>query len=101
MNETTRKKGVMYLILNFIDATVTNFILKAGGGELNPVFNILMSRGYTVFEIKLLILLPLISIWMVILDQNPATAIKLLNIGLLVMKTLIAIEIAGIIFIYV
>jgi hypothetical protein len=101
MNETTRKKGAMYLILNFIDAAITDFILKAGGGELNPVFNILMNKGYTIFEIKLLILVPLISIWMVILDQNPATALKLLNIGLFVMKTLIAIEIAGIIFIYV
>jgi len=101
INNDINFKGILYLILNIIDAMITNFVLKMGGGELNPVYNILMANGFNVFETKLMILIPLIIIWQVILDQNPQVAVKLLTIGLFVMKTLIALELIGIAYIYI
>ena len=94
-------KGIFYLVLNMVDSMITNFVLKSGGGELNPVYNIIMANGFNVFETKLMILFPLIVIWKVILEQNSQIALKLLNIGLLVMKTLVLIELIGIVYIYV
>ena len=94
-------KGIIYLILNLVDAMVTSFVLKMGGGELNPIYNTLLRNGFNVFETKLMILLPLIMIWNMIREQKPKIALKLLDIGLLVMKTLILFELVGIAYIYI
>ena len=80
---------------------VTSFVLKIGGGELNPIYNILLKNGFGVFETKMMILIPLIMVWKMILQQNSQIALKLLDIGLLVMKTLILFELVGIAYIYI
>tara|TARA_R110002020_G_scaffold118950_1_gene271696 strand:+ start:646 stop:954 length:309 start_codon:yes stop_codon:yes gene_type:complete len=101
INNDINFKGILYLILNFIDAMVTSFVLKIGGGELNPIYNILLKNGFGVFETKMMILIPLIMVWKMILQQNSQIALKLLDIGLLVMKTLILFELVGIAYIYI
>tara|TARA_R100000808_G_scaffold1822_1_gene7770 strand:- start:864 stop:1172 length:309 start_codon:yes stop_codon:yes gene_type:complete len=97
----TNRKGIIYLAMNIIDAMVTSFVLKMGGGELNPVYNTLLRNGFGIFEIKLMILLPLVMVWNVIREQNSEIAIKLLDIGLLLMKTLMLFELVGIAYIYI
>ena len=97
----TNRKGIIYLAMNIIDAMVTSFVLKMGGGELNPVYNTLLRNGFVIFEIKLMILLPLVMVWNVIREQNSEIAIKLLDIGLLLMKTLMLFELVGIAYIYI
>ena len=42
IKNNTNLKGIIYLILNLIDAMVTSFVLKMGGGELNPIYNTLL-----------------------------------------------------------
>ena len=101
INNDINFKGILYLILNFIDAMVTSFVLKIGGGELNPIYNILLKNGFGVFETKMMILIPLIMVWKMILQQNSQIALKLLDIGLLVMKTLILFELVGIAYIHI
>jgi hypothetical protein len=101
MENPTKKLLSWYLTLNIADALITNWVLRVGGSELNPVFHYLLSKGFNVYEIKLMVLIPLWNVWKTIYDQDTAIAIKLLRTGVFLMIGLVVVEVLGIIYIYV
>tara|TARA_R100000008_G_scaffold26070_1_gene14173 strand:+ start:1237 stop:1464 length:228 start_codon:yes stop_codon:yes gene_type:complete len=69
--------------------------LENGGTELNPVFDMFLENGYTVFQAKVNILVPAFFIWLKIYKEDKKAGMAVLNTITWIMAALFIFEVFG------
>jgi len=88
------------VLLSVFDAFVTDYVLKMGGEEFNPVFNYFLTIGWSVWQTKLSLLIPIIVTWWQLYTLDKRIAEICLNFSLKIMILLAAFEICGLLYIW-
>ncbi len=94
------RKILLFIALSMFDVMTTDYVLALGGEEVNPVFNYFLEIGWTVWETKIALLIPMYITWCQLrgLDRNIAEIC--LDFSLNLMKILVIIEIIGLLYIW-
>ena len=89
---------LLFVGLNVFDAAATTYILSDDGLEGNPLFYVFLRQGFTVYQAKIALLVPLSIVWMKLYRESAEKAEVVVDIGNWILSAVVVYEIIGLSF---